>query len=318
MDESFESLPPYPGVSLPLPESAPAAPPLPGPSRRWLGPALGGGAVLLAVAAFALGRATPHQSTNTATNLGALTAATSPAAPASGASCVSPRRVASGTLKAINGSTLTVTNAKGTAITVKTDSNTKVTAIVKGSLGDVTKGATVVVEGTSSGTGAATAITASHVDIAGITLPASPAGGARVFGPGPKGTSGLALGTVESVSSSGFTLSSGGNTITVTASSSTVFAKAESIAASALTIGQPIAITGTPNSDGSITALTIEQADSSLGKLPAFGLVPAVFGGPASFGGPGGFGFGPLRLGPFARRGPGGPPATATPPTTTP
>lgn len=329
MDESFESLSPYPGLPFPAGQDLPpppdsSAPPTPParPARRWLGVALGGGAVLLAAGAFLLGHATAPRSSTAASTAATLNALTSAPTATTNGSCASPRRITAGTLKSVNGTTLTVTGPKGAAITVKTTSGTKITQVVKGSLGDVTMGATVLVQGTTgspSATGAT--IAASHVDIAASATRKPPMGG-RAFGAARAG-SGLAIGTVQSVSSSGFTVTSGSSSITVTTSSSTVFVKTVTGTVGSLTVGQPIAVGGTPNSDGSITALTIEQSDSALGRFPAFGAFPGVFG-PGGFGGPaapgkfGPFGQGGRRFGGFGASSPVATPPAATPPATAP
>ncbi len=69
---------------------------------------------------------------------------------------------------------------------------------------------------------------------------------------------------------------SGGTTVTVTTATSTAFSKTVSATVAELTVGQPIAVGGTPNSDGSITAATVEQAGAGtgLGKFPGFGVGP--------------------------------------------
>jgi hypothetical protein len=86
---------------------------------------------------------------------------------------------------------------------------------------------------------------------------------------------------VQSVSGNSFVLEQpGGTTITVTTSSSTTFVMTESVAVSQLTIGKTIVAAGTPNSDGSITAVAIDQGAGSFPGL----------GGPGGLGGLGGFG----------------------------
>jgi hypothetical protein len=237
---------------------------------------MGGGAVLLAVAAFLLGHSTARASSSPAdaTTLSALSSATTATtnAPCAGG----PHQGTAGTLKSKSGTTLTVTTPKGTDVTVKTDGNTKVTKVVTAALGDVAKGTVVAVHGTANGT----TIAADHVGIlpAAAANPSGPGpggappGAGRPFGPKAQ-AAGVALGTVQSVTSSGFTLSSGGTTITVTTSSSTVFAKTVTATVNDLVTGQPIAVAGTPNSDGSITAASVAQSTiaGGLGKLPGFG-----------------------------------------------
>jgi hypothetical protein len=240
--------------------------------------------VVLAAGAFLLGRGTAHQtpsssSISTATALSALSSATTPP---TNTACGGPRSAVGGTLKSVSGSTLTVTDRSGASKTVKTDSNTKITKVVKGSLADVKAGAIVTVHGTASGT---TGIAADQVAIlpAGTTLP-SKLPSAGNFGPKAQ-TAGIAIGTVQNVTATSFTVSSGGTTITVTTSGSTAFSKTVSATVGQLTVGQPIAVRGTPNSDGSITATEITQADSGVagGKLPGFGFGPGPRGrGPGS------------------------------------
>jgi hypothetical protein len=229
---------------------------------------LGAGAVVLAAGAFLLGRGTAHPATTSVPTATALSALTSATATPANASCGAPGRVAAGTLKSVSGSTLTVTTPKGTTVTVKTDSNTKVTKVVKAGLGDVTVGATVAVHGSA---GASATIAADQVAVVPAAVRPGAAGGQ--FGP-RKPAGGFAVGTVQSVSGSSFTVTAGGTTITVTTTSSTSFSKTVSAGVSDLTIGQPIAVGGTPNSDGSITAANIEQAGAGTGiagRLPGNG-----------------------------------------------
>jgi hypothetical protein len=362
MSDSFDDLPPYPGVPFsatpaPTPDTPTPATPTPaatgaggpaleppsssGVSRRWLGVALGAGAVVLAAGAFFLGRGTAHRSTvaPTATALSARSSATAAANAACGGTV---RRVVAGTLKSDSGGTLTVTPPKGGSVTVKTTSTTKVIEVVKGALSDVTVGATVSVRGAPTGTGTGTANATSTIAAEQVAiLPANSAlGGAlhiagpggpgpRAFGPRAKAAPGaagpavgaggaagtgsasetvrVAIGTVKSVSGSSFTISAGSNTtITITTSSSTTFSKTVQGTVASLTIGQPIAVSGTPNSDGSVTATNIEQGTTAgMGPL-------APFGGLGGFGG-----FGGVRgRGPMSGTGPG--PGTTLPPATSP
>jgi hypothetical protein len=238
---------------------------------------LGAGALLLAAGAFLLGRGTAHASPSslpTATALSALNSVASAPTGPGNAACAGPRKAAGGTLKSVSGSTLTVTSPRGGDVTVKTDSNTKVTKIVKGGLGDVTSGAVVAIHGTPKGT---TAIAADQVAVLPANTPAPPGKGPAGKGPGAFGPkaqgAGFAVGTVQSVSASGFTVLSGGSTVTITTSSSTTFSKTVAAAVSDLVTGQPIAVGGTPNSDGSITASNIQQAGPGVaaGKLPGIG-----------------------------------------------
>jgi hypothetical protein len=184
---------------------------------------------------------------------------------------------------------------------VKATSTTKVTKVTTGALSDVTVGATVSVHGTASGS----TIAADQVAVlpANTTLPgAGGFPGGRRFGPAGGATlpAGLAMGTVQTVSGSTFTVLSRGTTVTVTTNGSTAFSHTVAATVGQLSIGQPIAVTGTPNSDGSITAMNIEQAGT------AGALAPYARPGPFRLG-PGG--------GPFSGPGPG--PGTTLPPAPT-
>jgi hypothetical protein len=235
---------------------------------------------VLAAGAFLLGRGTAHSapSTSTISTATALSALSSATTPPTNTACAGPRGAGDGgTLKSVSGNTLTITNPSGASKTVKTDSNTKITKVVKGSLADVKAGAVVTVHGTASGT---TGIAADQVAIlpSGTALPGkTPPGG--TFGPKAQ-TAGIAIGTVQNVTGTSFTVSSGGTTITVTTSGSTAFSKTVTATVGQLTVGQPISVKGTPNSDGSITATQIVQADPGVagGKLPGFGFGPGPRG----------------------------------------
>ncbi len=331
-DESFDALPPYPGMAfpnlatpgVPVDLEPVGGPPGPAPARvrgRLLAAALGAGAVVLLGGAFLLGRGTAHTSGSgnaTATALSALVSAT-PVPGGGGCVAGTPRRAVAGTLQSVSGTTLTVTGPRGAPVTVMTDSQTKVTKVVKAAASDVTVGATVAVHGTA-GTAAGTAGTAGTAGgtaaIAADQVAVLPAGGPGLPAVGPRAgagagrgvAAGLAVGTVKSVTSSGFTVTMGTTTVDVTTTSNTVYSKTVPAGVGDLTVGQPVVAAGTPNSDGSITATTIGQANSGLpfGRLPGLGFGPGFGPGSGS-----GHGLGPVF-------GPGGPRSgAATAPSTT-
>jgi hypothetical protein len=136
--------------------------------------------------------------------------------------------------------------------------------------------------GTGGPAGAVT-VAASQVVVlpAGLNLPMPGAAhsvpargpGFRPGGPAFRpGGPGLVAGTVKSVAGATFTIVEGTRVVTVTTTSATTFRTTVAAAVGDLTVGQPVAVGGVANSDGSITAATIEQGATELpGIMPGFG-----------------------------------------------
>ncbi len=284
----------------PQPEGPYGGPPAARPPRRFLPYAVAAGALALAAAGFLLGHAT---ATNGSQKLsaGSALAATTQAAATPTTSCTTNKRGVAGTLKSIDGaSSLTVTSRSGATVKVTASSTTKIQKTVAAKVSDVVNGSVVTVRGTSSGTNA---ISADQISVlpasAGQKLTQIPPAAA---GPARRGTqAGIALGTVSKVANGTFTVTEpGGNVVTVTTSASTKVIKTVDAAVKDLTPGQPIAVAGTANADGSVAATAITQGDPGLALGRGFG--PGVVGP-----GPGGFG----RFG--GSRGPAGTTPSTTP-----
>ena len=222
------------------------------------------------------------------------------ATPTSG--CQTNQRGVAGTLKAVKGTTLTVTSPRtgGKDVSVTTSASTKIQKTVSGAVSDITNGAVVTVRGTSTGTNA---ISAQQVAILPASvapaLPQPPAGAAP---PAKTRPAGVAVGTVSKATNGSFTVTEpGGTVVTVTTSSTTKVVKTVSATVNQLTSASPSSVRGTANASGNIAATQITQGAPGVG--PAFG--PGRGGGFGRFGGPGG------------GAPPGNGPAKSTPPSTT-
>jgi hypothetical protein len=278
-----------------VPEGTVAEPPGPPGRRRYLPYAMLGVALAIAAGGYLAGHASAGTASGTQTVAADnavnayLAQASVPAA--SAASCVTPRRGIAGTLKAVNGTTLTIARAGGGTVSVTTSPSTIIRRTVLGKTTDIKDGQVVAVQGTSS---AQNAIAAQQVALlptgAGPRL-RSPAGGGRLGGQAPK--TGFAVGTVAKASNGTFTVDlPDGTSVAITTSSSTKVVSTVDAPLRDLVIGQPTVVLGNVNSDGSISATQVAQGTADLG-----------------FGFNKGFGFGSGPFGRFGgRRGGGGAP----------
>ena len=198
-----------------------------------------------------------------------------------------------GTIKAIDGPSLTVTTNDGSTETVTTTRATTTTRAVAAALSDVKIGDQVVVMGTGTTTIAATSITDTGTNAAtAAPAGAGQAGGSRANGGGgppgggPFGAGGeLIAGTVAQVGSGALTVTeSSGTTVAVKTSSSTTVTTVETIDVADLAVGQSVIVRGT-TSNGTVTATAIET-----GALAADQGAPGAQGAPPTGGPPSGNG----------------------------
>jgi hypothetical protein len=169
-----------------------------------------------------------------------------------------------GTISAIHGSTLTVTNQGGTSATVRTTSSTVVTTSVTGTVADIANGDHLVVMGTTAGpTVAATGIVDRGTDTAddgsggppsGLNVPSGFGGG---FAP--------VTGTVTAVNGSTVTLTTtSGSTVKVTTSSTTAVEVDRTISITQLKTGDQVVVTGTTRGT-TVTATRIREGAIGIG-----------------------------------------------------
>jgi hypothetical protein len=257
-----------------LPEYSIPAPPPARSRRRFVPYAAAAGALAIAAVGYLAGSTTAGagaspQNAAAANAVNAYVAAASTPA-ASATTCETSHRGVAGTLKAVNGTTLTITKAEGGTATVTTSASTAVRKTVAGTVSDIKAGQIVAVHGTSSGQNA---ISADQVAL----LPAAvaPKLSAGPF-PGRFGTkaaeAGFALGTVAKSANGTFTVNMpGGTSVAVTTTSSTKVVKTVDSSVKDLVVGQPIVAIGTVNSDGSVSATEVDQSSADLGFGKGFG-----------------------------------------------
>jgi type IV secretion system protein TrbL len=121
-------------------------------------------------------------------------------------------------------------------------------------------------------------------------------GGVGLFGGGaggPGGTGargaggGFTSGSILSKDATSITVKdSSGNTKTIYYSSTTTISKSSDVSVDALTVGQDVTVTGTSNSDGSVTAARIILGSAGFG-VPGQGGAPGAAGGPPASDGSG-------------------------------
>jgi Domain of unknown function (DUF5666) len=144
--------------------------------------------------------------------------------------------------------------------------------------------AAIAVAGCSSGGVSATSSSASPTASSSPIASSSSGGGGSNARSGP--AAGGSSGTVDSVSTSGFTITtSAGQKVTVDKTSSTTYEKGTaSISASAITAGEPVLVLGTVNSTTiTATQVTVQPAGSEEPAASrAAGVVPFQQGAPAT------------------------------------
>lgn len=188
-----------------------------------------------------------------------------------------------GSIAAISGQTLQVQNPQSGQTAVSYDGSTKITNSVAGTLADVTSGACVTVNGTSSGQGqpvSATAVTITQAGSNGCSFGQRPSGSnaPRPSGsnrPRPSGSNGprpstgnnpaggpRAFGAVTAVSATGFTVHSTFGTnatdVTVNVTSATTYTKTVTADPSVLVVGACVAAQGKADDTGAVAATSIE------------------------------------------------------------
>lgn len=253
----------------PADEQWPAAPVSSSAGRRR-GRLVGvvGGSVLLAGATF-FGMRTLR------------TGGASPAPARAATAGAQQRNGVSGTLVALNGSTLTVSAAGGRITTVETSASTLVTATVPGTLADIEVGDRVVATGTGAGTAVLAAQSVSdtgtiddtrggHAGSPDGDQPGGAGAGGEPNAPHDGADSadaeneaepgGFAAGTVKDVSGTTITITQNdGTTMTLTTTPATTFSLVEPTSVQQLKIGQPVVATGTINGDGTVAATEVRQ-----------------------------------------------------------
>jgi hypothetical protein len=218
-------------------------------------------AVLAAAAAVAILLVTVYGLTSVPRDTNAPVAAgdsnpTAVAAALTSTDC-SEVKVAAGTLESVNGSSLVLRTASGTAVTVSTSDSTTITRQVKGGLSDVANGKTVVIQG--DGTQAGDTITATSVAImpSSVDLPDGPEGldlGKMLA------QRGHASGTMADAGSDGFTVVRGdGSRVRIATSPSTKVIKQVTATVGELEKGEFTTAVGSPDDKGTLRATTVQQ-----------------------------------------------------------
>jgi len=216
-----------------------------------------------------------------------------------------------GSIAAISGQTLQVQNPQSGQTAVSYDGSTKITNSVAGALADVTTGACVTVNGTSSGQGQPVSATAVTITAAGSSGCSFGNGGARPSGsntprpsgsnrPRPSGSNAprpstgnnpaggpRAFGAVTALSANGFTVHSTFGTnatdTTVNVTSATTYTKTVTADASVLVVGACVAAQGKADDTGAVAATAI-----AVSKAGPNGCTGGFRGGAGGRGGNGG------------------------------
>jgi hypothetical protein len=182
-----------------------------------------------------------------------------------------------GTLQSVDGSTLTISSFNGGNTTVITSSSTKFMKAVTGALSDIKVGDHVAVMGTADGTNAITAqrITDNGTNNNfGARGQGGPRNGTRPGGNAPNANppagapnpGGFANGTVKNISGTIVTVAeTNGTTVTVNTGSGTTVSVLRASSLQGLITGQQVRVAGTTNSDGTVTARTVEQGLGGFG-----------------------------------------------------
>lgn len=178
-------------------------------------------------------------------------------------------KVAAGTLRSKDGSTLVVETAEGKQIRIDASAVSRVTRQVAGSLSDLSDGTRVMVHG--EGDEAGKTITAETVLVGGPQMkpPKLPGGMASGIA-SMMASRGTVMGTVGEVGSDGFTVTgTGGIRVRVAATGSTTFVKQEQARPDQLEVGKYTVVVGTLNGDKSLKATTVQQDSLTNGARPS-------------------------------------------------
>lgn len=177
---------------------------------------------------------------------------------------VGARRGNTGTIAAIDGTTITLTTQAGTTKVIAS-ANTTVSLSVTGAVGDIKPGDHVVVTGVASGT----TVAADRIDDTGAN--ATTGFGGRGGGPGGlpggnppagarQGNGGFVAGTVASLDATSLTITAtDGTTTKVTTTSSTQVTTEKTGSLQDLATGEQVTVMGATGSDGTVTATAIRQ-----------------------------------------------------------
>jgi len=184
-----------------------------------------------------------------------------------------------GTIESINGDTLTISTNQNEQITVTIDSNTTVQKTVTGSTADLAIGDSVMIAGTTDSSGN---ITATEISIRpqGQNAPQAPADGtmptdsmptgSTPTGSVPSGTPPTGqgqpqgkqddgtMGTIASIGGDTLTVTTMEGTVKVTINSDTTVQKTIAGTTADLATGQSVNVRGSQDSNGNITADSIE------------------------------------------------------------
>jgi len=180
--------------------------------------------------------------------------------------------VGAGTLESVSGSRLVVRTGAGKLIPVTASGSTQITRQVVGSLRDIKNGMQVFVDGTGSSSGAS--IAARQVAVL-PKLANGPEPPPRLIGPADIGKllaqRGRANGTVTDAGAGGFTvITPGGHRVRVTTSSATTVIEQANATVAQLQNGKYTVAVGTPQSDGTLAAASIQQ-NALAGSAGGFG-----------------------------------------------
>ena len=175
----------------------------------------------------------------------------------------------SGTLEQVNGSDLVIMTSSGQSVSVTTTPSTNIGREASGTLGDITNGTKVIVNGTASdGTIDAATVGVGAIGTVKMMPPSVPSG---------LSTTSLAAGTVADSAPGGFSvIEPNGTHVAVTTSSSTNVVTLSRVGVDQLQVGASTVAFGAPGQGGTLAASRVEQGEAiSTSGLPK---APPTFG----------------------------------------
>jgi hypothetical protein len=211
---------------------------------------------------------------------GAAAASGQGSQPQNGSRQPDPARFAAGQVKQVNGNSIELTTANNGSLTVNVGDQTRITKMGQGSVGDLTAGASITVQGTKGANGEMAAQTI-RLGRRGGNRPGTPGPGQGRPNAGGQGAGGqngnrqfnpnnFAFGQIKQISGNTLVLTTPNNgDVTVTIGDQTQIEKTVQGSLSDIQPGQRISAQGTRASDGTFAADSIQIGGNQPGRPAA-------------------------------------------------